>query len=107
MGLETFVEDSALTLRGKNNAMPRRKTAAPRGQRPSFERRIGPPRGIERDKIATGFRNGALTATLPRTKAAQQPRLEFLLTAPPAKGGVRIFDSGRSPTTTRRLPSRV
>ncbi len=35
-----------------------------------FERRIGLPRGIERDKAAASFRNGVLTVTLPKSAEA-------------------------------------
>lgn len=37
-----------------------------------FERRIGLPRGIERDKAQASFRNGVLTVTLPRSAEANE-----------------------------------
>jgi len=37
-----------------------------------FERRIGLPHGIDRDKASATFRNGVLTVTLPRTEAANE-----------------------------------
>lgn len=37
-----------------------------------FERRIGLPRGIERDKANATFRNGVLTITLPKSKTANE-----------------------------------
>ena len=37
-----------------------------------FERRIGLPRGIDRDKATATFKNGVLTVTLPRSEGANE-----------------------------------
>ncbi|MFW2853897.1 Hsp20/alpha crystallin family protein [Sphingomonas sp. TX0543] len=71
--VELTVEDGALTLRGEKHAEVEDKD---RGYSErsygSFERRIGLPQGIDRDKVTANFKNGVLTVLLPRTEAANE-----------------------------------
>lgn len=71
--VELTVEDGALTLRGEKRAEVEDKD---RGYSErsygSFERRIGLPQGIDRDKVTANFKNGVLTVLLPRTEAANE-----------------------------------
>ena len=71
--VELTVEDVALTLRGEKRAEVEDKD---RGYSErsygSFERRIGLPQGIDRDKVTANFKNGVLTVLLPRTEAANE-----------------------------------
>ena len=41
-----------------------------------FERRIGLPRGIERDKVAATFKNGVLTVTLPKREEVKARKIQ-------------------------------
>ena len=67
------VEEGVLTLRGEKRSEVEDKdrgyTERSYGR---FERRIGLPRGIERDKANATFRNGVLTITLPKSEAANE-----------------------------------
>jgi len=71
--VDIIVEDGALTLRGEKKSEVEDKdrgyTERSYGR---FERRIGLPRGIERDKASATFKNGVLTVTLPRSEAANE-----------------------------------
>lgn len=71
--VEITLEEGVLTLRGEKKAEVEDKdrgyTERSYGR---FERRIGLPRGIERDKANATFRNGVLTITLPKTEAANE-----------------------------------
>lgn len=69
--VDITVEDGVLTLRGEKRSETGDKD---RGYSERsygrFERRIGLPRGVERDKAAATFRNGVLTVTLPKSAEA-------------------------------------
>jgi HSP20 family protein len=71
--VEITVEDGALTLRGEKRSEvkdnDRGYTERSYGR---FERRIGLPRGVDRDIASATFRNGVLTVTLPKTEAANE-----------------------------------
>lgn len=83
--VEIFVEDGALTLRGeKKSEVEDKDRGYSERSYGRFERRIGLPRGIERDKVAATFKNGVLTVTLPRTEAAEQNIRRI-----PVNGGAR------------------
>lgn len=71
--VDITVEEGVLTLRGEKKAEVQDKdrgyTERSYGR---FERRIGLPRGIERDKANATFRSGVLTITLPKSEAANE-----------------------------------
>ena len=71
--VEIIVEDGALTLRGEKRSeiedKDRGYTERSYGR---FERRIGLPKEIDRDRANVTFRNGVLTVTLPKTEAANE-----------------------------------
>src|SRR3546814_5339123 len=71
--VEITVEDGALTLRGEKRSEVEDKD---RGYSElsygRFERRIGLPKGVDRDQANATFRNGVLTVTLPKTEAANE-----------------------------------
>jgi HSP20 family protein len=71
--VEIGIEEGALTLRGEKRAEVEDKD---RGYSERsygrFERRIGLPKGIDRDKASATFHNGVLTITLPRTEATSE-----------------------------------
>src|SRR3546814_19014295 len=61
-----------------------------------FERRIGLPQGIDRDKAAATFKKGVLTVTLPRSEAANGNVRRRTEERSVGKGGVRKGRSRRS-----------
>lgn len=71
--VEIIIEDGVLTLRGEKHAehndQDRGYSERSYGR---FERRIGLPRGIERDTASATFKNGVLTVTLPRSVASNE-----------------------------------
>jgi HSP20 family protein len=71
--VDVQVEEGVLTIRGEKKAEVEDKD---RGYSERsygrFERRIGLPRGIERDKASATFKNGVLTVTLPRSEGANE-----------------------------------
>jgi HSP20 family protein len=71
--VDITVEEGVLTLRGEKKSEVEGKdrgyTERSYGR---FERRIGLPRGIERDKASATFRNGVLTVILPKSEAANE-----------------------------------
>jgi HSP20 family protein len=71
--VDITVEEGALTLRGEKKSEVEDKdrgyTERSYGR---FERRIGLPRGIERDKASATFKNGVLTIVLPKSEAANE-----------------------------------
>jgi HSP20 family protein len=71
--VDITVEEGVLTLRGEKKSEVEDKdrgyTERSYGR---FERRIGLPRGIERDKASATFKNGVLTITLPKSEAANE-----------------------------------
>jgi len=71
--VEITVEDGVLTLRGeKRSEVEDRDCGYSERSYGRFERRIGLPRGVDRDKANATFRNGVLTVTLPRKEAANE-----------------------------------
>jgi HSP20 family protein len=67
------VEEGVLTIRGEKRAeVEDRERGYSERSYGRFERRIGLPRGIDRDKASATYRNGVLTVTLPRTEAANE-----------------------------------
>jgi HSP20 family protein len=71
--VELVVEEGVLTLRGeKRSEFDDKERGYSERSFGRFERRIGLPRGIERDKASATFRNGVLTVTLPRSAAANE-----------------------------------
>jgi HSP20 family protein len=71
--VDITVEEGVLTLRGEKKSEVEDKdrgyTERSYGR---FERRIGLPRGIERDKASAAFKNGVLTIVLPKAEAANE-----------------------------------
>jgi HSP20 family protein len=71
--VDITVEEGVLTLRGEKKSEVENKdrgyTERSYGR---FERRIGLPRGIERDKASATFKNGVLTVVLPKSEAANE-----------------------------------
>jgi len=71
--VELTVEDGVLTLRGeKRSEVEDKDRGYSERSYGRFERRIGLPKGIDRDKANATFRNGVLTVTLPRTEIANE-----------------------------------
>lgn len=71
--VELTVEEGVLTLRGEKRAeVEDRYRGYSERSYGRFERRIGLPRGVDRDQVTATFRNGVLTVTLPRTEAANE-----------------------------------
>lgn len=67
------VEEGVLTIRGEKKAeVEDKERGYSERSYGRFERRIGLPRGIDRDMASATFRNGVLTVTLPRTEAANE-----------------------------------
>ena len=67
------VEEGVLTIRGEKKAeVEDQEHGYSERSYGRFERRIGLPRGIDRDKASATLRNGVLTVTLPRTEAANE-----------------------------------
>jgi HSP20 family protein len=71
--VDITLEEGVLTLRGEKKSEVEDKdrgyTERSYGR---FERRIGLPRGIERDKASATFKNGVLTVVLPKSEAANE-----------------------------------
>src|SRR3546814_1622775 len=82
--VDITVEDGVLTLRGEKRAQVEDKE---RGYSERsygrFERRIGLPQGIDRDKAEATFKKGVLTVTLPRSEAANEDRKSTRLNSRP------------------------
>jgi HSP20 family protein len=71
--VEITVEDGALTLRGeKRSEVEDKDRGYSERSYGRFERRIGLPKGVDRDQANATFRNGVLTVTLPKTEAANE-----------------------------------
>lgn len=67
------IEEGVLTIRGEKKAeVEDKERGYSERSYGRFERRVGLPRGIERDKASATFRNGVLTITLPRSEAANE-----------------------------------
>lgn len=71
--IDLQVEDGALTIRGEKKAeLEDEERGYSERSYGRFERRIGLPKGVDRDKASATFSNGLLTVTLPRTEAANE-----------------------------------
>ena len=71
--VEISVEEGVLTIRGEKKAeIEDRDRGYSERRYGRFERRIGLPRDVDRDKASATFRNGVLTVTLPKTEAANE-----------------------------------
>jgi len=71
--VDVTVEDGLLTLRGeKRSELDDKDRGYTERSYGRFERRIGLPKGIDRDNANATFRNGVLTVTLPKTEAANE-----------------------------------
>lgn len=69
--VDLSVEEGVLTLRGEKRAdIEDRDRGYSERSYGRFERRIGLPSGIDREKATATFRNGVLSVRLPRTEAA-------------------------------------
>jgi HSP20 family protein len=71
--VDVTVEDGMLTLRGeKRSELDDKDRGYTERSYGRFERRIGLPKGIDRDHANATFRDGVLTVTLPKTEAANE-----------------------------------
>jgi HSP20 family protein len=71
--VDISLEDGALTLRGeKRSEVEDQDRGYSERSYGRFERRIGLPKGIDRDSVSATFKNGLLTVTLPKTEAANE-----------------------------------
>jgi len=71
--VDITVEEGVLTLRGeKKSEVEDKDRGYSERSYGRFERRIGLPRGVEKDKASATFRNGVLTVTLPKSEAANE-----------------------------------
>jgi HSP20 family protein len=71
--VDISLEDGALTLRGEKRAeVDDKDRGYSERSYGRFERRIGLPKGIDRDHASATFTNGVLTVTLPKTEAANE-----------------------------------
>lgn len=69
--VELSVEEGALSLRGeKKTEIEDKDRGYSERSYGRFERRIGLPRGVDRDKTSAVFKNGVLTVTMPRLETA-------------------------------------
>ena len=69
--VDISIEEGVLTLRGeKRSEVDDKDRGYSERSYGRFERRIGLPRGIQRDKASATFKNGVLTVTLPRSEVA-------------------------------------
>lgn len=70
--VDLSVEEGVLTLRGEKRAeLEDKDRGYSERSYGRFERRIGLPQGIDREKANATFRNGVLTVILPKTEAAK------------------------------------
>lgn len=71
--VEIAIEDGVFTLRGEKRSQVEDKD---RGYSERsygrFERRIGLPKGVDRDHATAAFQHGVLPVTLPKTNAANE-----------------------------------
>lgn len=71
--VDISLEEGVLTLRGeKRSEVEDKDRGYSERSYGRFERRIGLPKGIDRDGANATFRNGVLTVTLPKTEAANE-----------------------------------
>ena len=73
--VDISIEEGALTIRGEKRAeVDDKDRGYSERSYGRFERRIGLPRDIERDKAGATFKNGVLTVTLPRSEVPDDNR---------------------------------
>lgn len=71
--VDISLEDGSLTLRGeKRSEVEDKHRGYSERSYGRFERRIGLPKGVDRDRVSATFKNGLLTVTLPKTEAANE-----------------------------------
>ncbi|MDB5709298.1 MAG: heat-shock protein [Sphingomonas bacterium] len=71
--VDISLEEGVLTLRGeKHSQVEDRNRGYSERSYGRFERRIGLPNGIDRDRATASFENGVLTVVLPKTEAANE-----------------------------------
>ena len=71
--VDISLEEGVLTLRGeKRSQIDEQDRGYSERSYGRFERRIGLPKGIDRDRASASFKNGVLTVTLPKTEAANE-----------------------------------
>lgn len=71
--VDITVEEGVLTLRGeKKSEVEDKERGYTERSYGRFERRIGLPQGVDRDRASATFNNGVLTVTLPKTEAANE-----------------------------------
>lgn len=71
--VDISLEEGVLTLRGeKRSEVEDKERGYSERSYGRFERRIGLPKGIDRERSNATFRNGVLTVTLPKTEAANE-----------------------------------
>lgn len=71
--VDISLEEGVLTLRGeKLSEVGDKDRGYSERSYGRFERRIGLPKGIDRDRANATFRNGVLAVTLPKTEAANE-----------------------------------
>src|SRR3546814_16601970 len=76
--VDITVEDGVLTLRGEKRAqVADQERGYSERSYGRFERRIGLPQGLDRDKAAATFKTGVLTVTLPRRQEERAAGIEW------------------------------
>ena len=71
--VDITVEEGVLTLCGeKKSEIEDKERGYTERSYGRFERRIGLPQGVDRDRASATFKNGVLTVTLPKTEAANE-----------------------------------
>jgi HSP20 family protein len=71
--VDIALEERVLTLRGeKRSEVEDKDRGYSERSYGRFERRIGLPEGVDRERANAAFSNGVLTVTLPRTEAANE-----------------------------------
>lgn len=71
--IDITIEEGVLTLRGeKRSEIEEKDRGYSERSYGRFERRLGLPKGIDRDGANAAFKNGVLTVTLPKTAAANE-----------------------------------
>lgn len=76
--IEIHVKDDELTLRGKRKVVERPGATLLRQERGAveFERTIALPVTVESEAVEATLRDGVLTITMPKTKAARTRKIE-------------------------------
>ena len=104
--LEVIVEDGVLTLRGeKKSEVEDKDRGYSERSYGRFERRIGLPKGIERDKAGATFKNGVLTITVPKSASAAESTRRIAINPGQGHDGVRPWAA--CPRAEPLLPPRA